>query len=598
MIRSVTSSLPTFKSVTFGAGLNILLADVADTSTERHTRNSAGKTSLVEIVHFVLGSDVTKSSIFKHETLVEHSFSVEVLIGQRWVRATRSGSSDDTVTIPAGDACAIGFEVELSLFDLDEADEVPLGIETWKSLLGDAWFRLPVDRTQGAFQGKGAPTFRQLVAYFVRRRKFGGLDAIERTSRDQQPGSWQVGLSYLLGLNWHVARRFQDMRDRRKSLSALSKAVKSGELGEIFGTTAEIRPELARVEDRVAALRAQVDGFQVHESYRELAQQAAALKDDLYAITFSLAEASSAIDYLTKSLGQERPADYADVEALYAAVGVELPDVALRRFEDVKSFQASVAANRRHYLREQIAGFEGQRQSLSAALATMSAARTDILRALDGKGAFEDLIRLNEALAEQVARSELLRSKLQHAAVLENNRTQLKAEVADLELQLQQSLVASEEAIKRATVLVDHAITELYDDRTGNLIIEASRTGPQFRIDIQGGGNRGGIDMMKVFCFDTALLRLSFDRFLPGPLMLIHDSHLFDGVDSRQVSRALAYGRRVAEEIGGQYIVALNSDEFDKADAIAEASFRSHVNEVRLTDDETGGLFGFRFDLE
>jgi uncharacterized protein YydD (DUF2326 family) len=146
--------------------------------------------------------------------------------------------------------------------------------------------------------------------------------------------------------------------------------------------------------------------------------------------------------------------------------------------------------------------------------------------------------------------------------------------------------------------MVDRAISELYDDRTGNLIIEASRTGPQFRIDIQGGGNRGGIDMMKLFCFDTALLRIAFDRFSPGPRMLIHDSHLFDGVDSRQVSRALAYGQRIADETSGQYIVALNSDEFEKANAIAETSFRPRLNSVKLTDDETGGLFGFRFDLE
>lgn len=508
------------------------------------------------------------------------------------------GAADDVVLVSASDARALGIELPASLFGLNETDDVPISIEAWKALLGQAWFLLPIDRSNGEFQGKGAPTFRQLIGYFARRRKIGGLDTIERTSRDQQPGNWQVALSYLLGLNWHVARRFQDMRDRRKSLQALNKAVKSGELGEILGTTAEIRPELARVEDRAKVLRAQVDSFQVHDSYQQLAQQAASLKDKISEVTLSLAETSSAIDYVTKSISQEEAADYADVEALYTAAGVELPNFALRRFEDVKAFQASVAANRRHYLEEQIADLKTQRQIFSASLATASAARTEILRALDGKGAFDDLIRLNEALAEQVSRAELLRSKLQHAAVLENNRTQLKAEVADLELQLQQSLAASEDAIKRATVLVDRAITELYDDRTGNLIIEASRTGPQFRIDIQGGGNRGGIDMMKLFCFDTALLRIAFDRFLPGPLMLIHDSHLFDGVDSRQVSRALAYGQRIADKIGGQYIVALNSDEFEKANAIADTSFRSKVNSVKLTDDETGGLFGFRFDLE
>jgi len=72
MIRTISSSLPSFKTITFGAGLNIVLADVAETSTDRHTRNSAGKTSLVEIIHFVLGSDAAKSSLFKHDALIEH----------------------------------------------------------------------------------------------------------------------------------------------------------------------------------------------------------------------------------------------------------------------------------------------------------------------------------------------------------------------------------------------------------------------------------------------------------------------------------------------------------------------------------------------
>lgn len=79
--------------------------------------------------------------------------------------------------------------------------------------------------------------------------------------------------------------------------------------------------------------------------------------------------------------------------------------------------------------------------------------------------------------------------------------------------------------------------------------------------------------------------------------MLIHDSHLFDGVDSRQVGLALAYGDIVSRAIGGQYIVAMNSDEFEKAVLAGEIPFDGAVNPVRLTDDETGGLFGFRFDM-
>jgi len=598
MIRTVSSSLPTFKTLTFTPGLNLLLADVAKTSTDRHTRNSAGKTSLVEIIHFLLGSEATKASLFKHDALWKHSFSVEFLLGGRWVRATRSGSQDDIVTLSAADAEALGLPIPLSLFALDKDDGVPVSLDTWKTILGTHWFKLPEDRIDTEFDGKGAPSFRPLAGYFARRRKIGGLDTIEKNSRDQQPGSWQVAISYLLGLDWNIAREFQDTRDRKRVLEVLSKAVKSGELGQILGTTAEIRPELARVEDRIGIVRSQVDAFQVHDSYRELADRASALKDRVSEITFALAEADAAVEYMAKSLHQEAPPAYADVERLYAAAGIELPAVALRRFDDVKAFQASVAANRRHYLKEQIDEVTNRRNDLARELETAATERTSVLQLLDGRGAFEDLIRLREKLGEFVGRAATLRSKLQHAAVLESNKTQLKAEAAALELKLQQSYETSENAIKRATVLVDHAISTLYDDRTGNLLVEASRTGPKFRIDIQGGGNKGGIDMMKLFCFDTALLRISYDRFAPGPRTLVHDSHLFDGVDSRQVARALTYGHAIADEIAGQYIVALNSDEFEKANAVSETTLTRFVNQVRLTDDEAGGLFGFRFDLE
>ncbi|MFT9380604.1 ABC-three component system protein [Gluconobacter sp. P5B12] len=597
MIRSISSTLPTFKALKFSPGLNILLADVAERSTDRHTRNSAGKTSLVEILHFLLGSEAGKASLFKHEALINHSFTVELLLGGRWVRATRSGASDDKITLSSADAEALGLA---SLRDVFDSDDTPttISLDSWKEILGSLWFGLPVHQRDSSLDAKGAPTFRQLVGYFARRRKVGGFSTIEKNSGDQQPSSWQVSLSYLLGLDWRVARKFQNMRDRKKVIDALRKAIKDGDLGHIFGSTAEIRPELARVEDQVEKLRVQVDNFQVHESYRELAAQASALKDRANEITFALAEAKSAVDYITKALEQETPPGYADVERLYAAVGVELPDVALRRFDEVKAFQASVATNRRLYLQKQIDEVVARRDDLSHELKDAADNRTGILQTLEGTGAFEDLIRLQEQFGEQVSRAETLRSKLQHAATLESSKTQLKAEVADLELTLQHSYEQAEGCIKRATVLVDHAITKLYDDRTGNLIIEASRTGPRFRIEIQGGGNKGGIDMMKLFCFDTALLRIAYDRFEPGPRILVHDSHLFDGVDSRQVAQALVYGMTIAEEIGGQYIVALNSDEFDKADRASDVSFKPYVNRVKLTDDETGGLFGFRFDLE
>ncbi len=90
MIFEVSSDIAAFKTVKFRRGLNVLLADVSPETTERHTRNSAGKSSLVEIIHFLLGGDVDRGSLFKVEEIGAHSFSGVFRIGTRVVRVFRS----------------------------------------------------------------------------------------------------------------------------------------------------------------------------------------------------------------------------------------------------------------------------------------------------------------------------------------------------------------------------------------------------------------------------------------------------------------------------------------------------------------------------
>ena len=63
MIHQISSSLNSFRTVKFHDGLNILLAEKSPQATERHTRNRAGKTSLIEIIHFLTGARADKKII-------------------------------------------------------------------------------------------------------------------------------------------------------------------------------------------------------------------------------------------------------------------------------------------------------------------------------------------------------------------------------------------------------------------------------------------------------------------------------------------------------------------------------------------------------
>jgi uncharacterized protein YydD (DUF2326 family) len=99
---------------------------------------------------------------------------------------------------------------------------------------------------------------------------------------------------------------------------------------------------------------------------------------------------------------------------------------------------------------------------------------------------------------------------------------------------------------------------------------------------------------MQIFCFDMMLMRLCAERHI-GPGFLVHDSHIFDGVDERQIAKALQIGESTARELNFQYIVTMNSDAVPK-EFPAGFDLSKYVLPVHLTDaTEDGGLFGIRF---
>jgi uncharacterized protein YydD (DUF2326 family) len=105
--------------------------------------------------------------------------------------------------------------------------------------------------------------------------------------------------------------------------------------------------------------------------------------------------------------------------------------------------------------------------------------------------------------------------------------------------------------------------------------------------------NSRGIHNMLIFCFDLALAVIAH-RAARGPDFLVHDSHLYDGVDERQVARALGLAAEVMDTESMQYIVTMNTDDLNKA--ISEGFYADpFIIEPYLSDQPDGGLFGFRF---
>ncbi len=147
-------------------------------------------------------------------------------------------------------------------------------------------------------------------------------------------------------------------------------------------------------------------------------------------------------------------------------------------------------------------------------------------------------------------------------------------------------------AISEAIVAFAEISGKLYDE-SGKFIIDPTDNGPKFEFDIPGKKSTGK-SKMQIFCFDMMLMKIWADE--PNrPSTLIHDSLLFDGVDERQIARALVLGAEMAEKYHFQYLVTMNSDDMPDMSSYPNFDASKYQVDLSITDTPTGGLFGFRF---
>jgi len=585
MIHRIFSTLPSFKQLTFRPGFNLLLADKTDASTSKDTRNGAGKSSVLEIVHFLAAGDCPEESIFRDPALIGYRFGMEFDLGGSVVRVERSGESPNDVII--------GSSVQTADWPVEPEQDLVTGERVltnrnWDRVLSVLMFNLAANRI-GEREAYG-PTFRNLFAYFVRRRA-GGFSQPHLHFLQAKPYTWQVALSYLLGLDWSIPQEWQVIRDSEDEIKKLRSAVGEGDLAEIVGKRAELRADIASAVATLAKARSRLDGFQVLPDFRLYEQEASAITQLIGDLSDQNTTDQELFAELERAVADERPPSATNLEQVYREAGVLLPETAVRRFEEVRSFHESVVANRKLYLAGEIAAAKKRIADREVHKAALNERRAQLMGILKSHGALDQFNKLQGELSRKEADLELLRRRFNAAEKIEQGLTKLKIRRQELFLRLKQDYSEQADTLNRAIVVFEEVSSELYD-RPAKFTPTETQNGPSFKIEGQADRSPG-IANMQIFCFDVMLTRLMAERGI-GPGFLIHDSHIFDPVDSRQVGAALQYASGLADGLGAQYIVTLNSDkQLEFPDAF---DITPHLMSTKLTDAaETGGLFGLRF---
>lgn len=589
MIHGLSSDLPTFKGLTFRRGLNILLADKSAGATDKQSRNGAGKTSLVELIHFLFGANADKDSIFRSDALAKYSFEARVDIGATVVDVGRSGVKPSRIRLQ-GDTS--GWPIAPSLES--KTGDMIISNENWRAVLGVLLFRLNLDGEDEA-NSRFRPTLRSLFSYFVRRQNSGGFEAPTQQSTKQQLGDQQVAISYLLGLDAGVPQQFQEVRVQERAMVELRKAAKDSNLGRYFGTAADLRTRMTIAEARSRRMREQIDTFNVVPEYSAMEEEASRITRDISTLSDDNTADRELILQMRAAMDSELPPAAISLDRLYREAGVVLPELVGRRFDEVQKFHHVIVLNRRSHLSSEIRAADDRIRDRDRARENLDGRRRQLMGILKSGGALEHYALLQQEAGRAEADAEGLRQRLTAAEQIENTKAELEIERAKLLKTLQDDHHERASIIKEAILVFEDLSNALYE-KAGSLTISATPNGPQVDIRINAQRSKG-ITNMQIFCFDLMLAELTARRGM-GPGFLVHDSHLFDGVDERQVAKALQLGADHAASVGFQYIVTMNSDALPKDGFREGFDVGAYVLEAKLTDaTETGGLFGLRFEM-
>ena len=582
MIHRITANKSSFRPVEFTPGLNVVLADRTDESSQKDTRNGLGKSTLIDIIDFCLGANVRKGQGLSIEPLQDWEFTLEITLAGDPVKVTRAINSPSHLDI---EGLWDGWVEQADSVNLFKKIRLRLGL--WRTLLGATLFGL-----HSSYDTKHKPSFRSLISYFIRRGTVAYIDPFGHTPH--QP-TWdrQLHIAFLLGMNWENASKWQELKDQEKGIRTINEAIESGAMEGARGSVGELEAECVQLESQLKRESNALEGFKVHPQYETIQNEADRITETIHNLTNQNIVDQRRLSRYKESVEAETLPSNTAIDNIYEESGVIFPDSVRRTLTEAKEFHAKIIENRRAFLETEIRRIERKIRLQNEEIRRQTDERANLLRILETHGAMQELAKLQERIIEIRGNLEQKRIRLEEIKDRISRKRNINIAKAELTKIAELDHEERRDLWSLPLRLFNDNSQALYE-APGHLVININETGFKYNVEINKSGSEG-IEKMKIFCFDLMLSQI-MSKQNNRLNFLIHDSILYDGVDSRQRALALEHASKVSSENNAQYICTLNSDMVPREDFSDGFNFDEHVRLTLTDEDPSESLLGFYFD--
>ncbi len=538
-----------FKTVKFNPnGLSLIVGarTVMGVVHDEHSYNGVGKSLLVEIIHFCLGSN--KNTAFESH-LPDWEFILEFAIGDINFVARRNTQKQTILWLNDKSYKLKEFNqnLEQRLFDIPELGQANL-------------------------------SFRALLPRFLRR---GGKDYVDpkETSADMEPYTILLRNLFLLGIEIGLVEKKYQLRQRQSDVEEFTKNFKNDPfIREYYLGGKDASLQTMHLEQQIARLEQDLSQFHVAEDFYDIEREADRLNSELRNLKNRKLVMENAIGHLEKSMQNRADVSREKILDVYNELTSAFKAETLKRLEDVEHFHQQLIQNR-------IARIGQERLKLNAELGQTTALIAQLHTELNQKLAYlSDKRALDQYVAVSSQRAELL-GKLQklqdYQHLLEKSQKDLvliKKDLADETLKTSLYLTEADQEIKHQFAQFAEFARLVYPEAPAGITLHNNAGENKIRFDfdvrIEADGS-DGINSVKIFCYDLAVLLMSCNHHMD---FIWHDSRLYNDIDPRQRAVLFKIAKKKTEQYGKQYVASINHD---------------HLETMRreMTEDEFSDLF-------
>ncbi len=578
MLYKLSANKASFKPIDFKQGLNLIIAERTVSSSAKNSCNAVGKTTIIEIIDFCLGSKFDRKSKLNAPELNDWSFTLDLEVSSFRCEATRFIADPNKIYIHTTSK-NIPFDIRE-----DKEKSLYITIEEWKDFLGKAYFNITEERYL---------SFRSVISFFIRKK-----DAYQNPFKafsNENATQTKVRNAFALNLLWKHSLDLSDTEDKIKHKNKIISYLK-----EKVGSSGKIVSKIASLTSIIEKLEKDIDNFNVLPEYENVQKEADNLTYEIQRIVNNNIFLKKKLNEYLESTKKEDINENIDlIKSVYEESKIIFPDNICQTLDATIKFHKEIVNKRKNFLSSEIQEIENEIEMNEQRIREKSSERSVKMSILKSHGALSEYSKLQDGKTKYVSELESLKKELEDWQQARSLLCDLKKTRDALSTTIEKDIILNQ-SLRKEIILFKENSMNLYNsslednDKVGSLVIELNKD-KNYNFKIDRGISSEGLTRMDIFCYDLMLLEMFRKNIPTGIDFLIHDSTLYDPVDSRQRAKAIELAREKSNELNAQYIFALNSDQLPKQDFPKNFNLDNDIIKVLKDESVKDSALGIYF---